>query len=295
MAVARQGRAGVMRAAGLAAALIAAMTTFGLAAQPLPALQEFYFDTDPAAVPMVVVPADLMAPLLFSWATVSSRLSAAPALSSVPLLVSVTWLSPRMRNASDAMEVICPVLLTERIALALLLALAGLAIYYYNRLVFNRARVAEAWSGIDVQLKRRASLIPALVECVRQYMSYEQGTLQALVQERMRAVQLADSPLGERAPVEAHLGTQLRQLFALVEDYPALKADGQFLDLQRTITEVENHIQMARRYYNGAVRELNVLVESVPSNLVARPFAFTQAEYFSLDDPRDAQSPKMEF
>ena len=181
------------------------------------------------------------------------------------------------------------------VVLALLVALAGLTIYYYNRLVFNRARVAEAWSGIDVQLKRRASLIPALVECVRQYMSYEQGTLQALVQERMRAVQLAVSPLGERAPVEAHLGTHLRQLFALVEDYPVLKADGQFLDLQRTITEVENHIQMARRYYNGAVRELNVLVESVPSNLVARPFAFTQAEYFSLDDPRDAPSPKMEF
>ncbi|WP_394235804.1 LemA family protein [Pseudomonas anguilliseptica] len=181
------------------------------------------------------------------------------------------------------------------VVLALLLALAGLTIYYYNRLVFNRARVAEAWSGIDVQLKRRASLIPALVECVRQYMSYEQGALQALVQERTRAVQLADSPPGARGPVEAHLGTQLRQLFALIEDYPALKADGQFLDLQRNISEVEEHIQMARRYYNGAVRELNVLVESVPSNLVARPFAFTQAEYFSLDDPRDAQSPKMEF
>lgn len=179
--------------------------------------------------------------------------------------------------------------------LALLVALTGLAIYIYNRLVFNRARVAEAWSGIDVQLKRRASLIPALVECVRQYMNYEQGTLQALVQERQRAVQLADSPLGERAPVEAQLSLQLRQLFALVEAYPTLKADGQFLDLQRTITEVEAHIQMARRYYNGAVRELNVLIESVPSNLVARLFSFTQAEYFSLDDPRDAQPPKMEF
>lgn len=178
---------------------------------------------------------------------------------------------------------------------AALLLLAAVTIYYYNRLVFNRARVAEAWSGIDVQLKRRASLIPALVECVRQYMGYEQATLQALVQERMRAVQLADSPLGQRAPVEAHMSTQLRQLFVLFEDYPALKADGQFIDLQRTLTEVENHIQMARRYYNGAVRELNVRVESVPSNLVARTFAFTPAEYFSLDDPRDAQSPKMEF
>jgi LemA protein len=100
---------------------------------------------------------------------------------------------------------------------ALALLLVGAEIYYYNRLVFNRARVAEAWSGIDVQLKRHASLIPALVECVRQYMRYEQDTLQALVQERMRAVQLADSPLGQRAPVEAQLSTRLRQLFALVE------------------------------------------------------------------------------
>ena len=176
----------------------------------------------------------------------------------------------------------------------LALLLAG-AIYYYNRLVFNRARVAEAWSGIDVQLKRRSSLIPALVECVRQYMSYEQGALAELVAGRSRLVEQADAGLGQRAPLEAQLGSQLRQLFALVEDYPALKADGQFLDLQRNISEVEEQIQMARRYYNGAVRELNVLVESVPSNLLARPLGFTQAEYFTLDDSRDAQPPKMEF
>ncbi|MDN5517201.1 LemA family protein [Ectopseudomonas composti] len=179
--------------------------------------------------------------------------------------------------------------------LGVLLALGGATVFYYNRLVFNRHRVAEAASGIDVQLKRRASLIPALVECARQYMSYEQSTLQALVQERMRAVQLADSPLGQRAPVEAQLGSQLRQLFALVEAYPELKADDQFRELQGNISEVEDHIQMARRYYNGAVRELNVLVESVPSNLVARLFSFIPAEYFTLDDPRDGQSPKMEF
>ncbi|MGN0923435.1 LemA family protein [Ectopseudomonas mendocina] len=180
-------------------------------------------------------------------------------------------------------------------SVGILLVLGGVTVFYYNRLVFNRHRVAEAASGIDVQLKRRSSLIPALVECVRQYMNYEQSTLEALVQERMRAVQLADSPLGQRAPVEAQLGSQLRQLFALVEAYPELKADQQFLELQGNISEVENHIQMARRYYNGAVRELNVLVESVPSNLVARLFSFTPAEYFTLDDPRDGQSPKMEF
>src|SRR5574343_1032658 len=130
-----------------------------------------------------------------------------------------------------------------------LLLLGGATVFYYNRLVFNRHRVAEAESGIDVQLKRRSSLIPALVECVRQYMTYEQSTLEALVQERMRAVQLSDSPLGERAPVEAQLGSQLRQLFALVEAYPELKTDEQFRGLQTNISEVENHIQMARRYY----------------------------------------------
>jgi LemA protein len=176
-----------------------------------------------------------------------------------------------------------------------LLLLAVGVIYVYNRLVFNRARVAEAASGINVQLKRRASLIPALVECVRHYMKYEQGTLEALVAGRSRAVELADAALGQRAPVEAQLGSQLQQLFVLVEDYPTLKADEQFLHLQRNLSEVEEHIQMARRYYNGAVRELNVLVESVPSNLVAQAFAFTRAEFFSLDDPRDAQPPKMEF
>src|SRR5690606_9441517 len=98
------------------------------------------------------------------------------------------------------------------VGILLLLVLAGVTVFYYNRLVFNRHRVAEAWSGIDVQLKRRSSLIPALVECVRKYMGYEQRTLEALVQERTRAVQLADSPLGQRAPVEAQLSSQLRQL-----------------------------------------------------------------------------------
>ncbi len=179
--------------------------------------------------------------------------------------------------------------------LAVLVLLAGGLIIYYNRLVADRARVAEAASGIDVQLKRRASLIPALVQCVRHYMSHEQATLQALVEERTRAVQLADAPLDQRAPVEAHLGSQLRQLFALVEQYPTLKADGQFLDLQRNISEVEQHIQMARRYYNGAVRELNVRVQSVPSNLVARLFGFALAEYFTLDDSAEGRPPQMEW
>ncbi|MBB6340689.1 LemA protein [Pseudomonas fluvialis] len=174
-------------------------------------------------------------------------------------------------------------------------ALLGWGVWVYNRLVFNRQRVAEASSGVDVQLKRRSSLIPALVGCVRQYMAHEQGTLQALVSERSRALELGEAALAARAPVEAQLSGSLRQLFALVEGYPELKADGQFLELQQAISECEEHIQMARRYYNGAVRELNVLVESAPSNLLAWLFNFAPAEYFALAAPEEGQSPKLEF
>src|SRR5690606_24592580 len=98
-----------------------------------------------------------------------------------------------------------------------------------------------------------------------------------------------------RAAFEAQLSSSLLRVFAVAENYPELKADAVFLDLQRNLSEVEEHIQMARRYYNGAVRELNVLVESFPSNLLAGAFGFRCAEYFSLEDPRDGQSPNMEF
>lgn len=173
-----------------------------------------------------------------------------------------------------------------------LVLLAG--IYGYNRLVFNRARVAEAWSGIDVQLKRRSSLIPNLVGCLKVYMAHERDTLEELVLQR-GAVQAheGDDPAG-RSVAESQLSAGLLRVFALAENYPELKADSGFLDLQRTLSELEEQIQMARRYYNGAVRELNVLVESVPSNLLAKLFGFQCAAYFALDDARDALSPKLE-
>lgn len=181
------------------------------------------------------------------------------------------------------------------ILLALLVALLLFGIAVYNRLVFNRARVAEAWSGIDVQLKRRSSLIPQLVACLKAYMAHERETLEELVSRRGQAQAHEADGAEDRGIVETQLSSALLRVFALVEGYPQLKADTAFLDLQRNLSEVEEHIQMARRYYNGAVRELNVLVESFPSNLLARAFAFHCAAYFTLEDARDGLSPKLEF
>ncbi|GLK91680.1 LemA family protein [Pseudomonas turukhanskensis] len=175
-----------------------------------------------------------------------------------------------------------------------LLVVAGV-IWGYNRLVFNRVRVAAAWSDIDVQLKRRSSLIPQLVDCLKAYMAHESATLTALTEQRSRAQRVEGSAAPERGAAEGQVSATLKQVMARAEAYPDLKADAVFLDLQRTLSEVEDQIQMARRYYNGAVRELNILVESVPTNLLAKAFGFSGAAYFALDDAGQAQSPTMEF
>ncbi|GGH96045.1 hypothetical protein CFY91_09495 [Pseudomonas fluvialis] len=177
--------------------------------------------------------------------------------------------------------------------LPLLLLLA--AIWIYNRLVFNRQRVAEAWSGIEVQLKRRSSLIPPLVECVRQYQQHEQDTLLQVTRLREQAEALQGAASAARSQAESRLGQSLRQLCVRLESYPQLQADRHYLELQQAISDCEQHIQMARRYYNGAVRALNVLVESLPSNLVARLCGFQVAAYFTLDDASQGESPRLEF
>lgn len=176
-----------------------------------------------------------------------------------------------------------------------LLVVALATAYCYNRLVFNRERVAEAWSGIDVQLKRRSSLVPNLVACVKLYMAHERDTLESLVQQRANVSAHEADPADARSLAEGQLSTALLRVFALAESYPQLKADANFLALQKSLSELEEQIQMARRYYNGAVRELNVWVESVPSNLVARVFGFATAAYFALGDVREGLSPTLEF
>lgn len=165
------------------------------------------------------------------------------------------------------------------------LAVFAWAVFLYNRLVRDRNRVAAAWSDIAVQLKRRHDLIPKLVEAVRQYAAYESATLQAVTELRTRSEHAAE--VGEIGAVESDLGSHLRRLLAVAESYPDLKADRSFLDLQQNLTQVENDLQYARRYYNGAVRNLNVRIDSFPDVLIARLFRYRPAAFFELDDPSE--------
>ncbi len=155
-------------------------------------------------------------------------------------------------------------------------------IFIYNRLVGDKNRVLSAWSDIDVQLKRRHDLIPKLVDAVKRYAAYESATLAEVTELRTRSEQSLS--IAEIGGVEAQLAGRVQHLVALAEDYPDLKADDAFLALQKDLSDVENTIQYARRYYNGAVRMLNTRIDSIPDTLVARMFRFLSADYFELDD-----------
>ncbi|MET1414056.1 LemA family protein [Roseibium sp. HPY-6] len=181
------------------------------------------------------------------------------------------------------------------IVLALLIALSVYAIILYNTLVKKRQMVEEGWSGIDVQLKRRANLIPNLVETVKGYAAHETETLDAVTQLRTSANAVSKEDVAGRAKAEGALGQALGRLFAVAEAYPDLKASENFSDLHQSLDEIENAIQMSRRYYNGAVRGLNVAVESFPSNLIATQFKFEKADYFEIEDEADRAVPGVEF
>jgi LemA protein len=173
---------------------------------------------------------------------------------------------------------------------------AGLVVWIialYNGLVRKRNMVEEAWSGIDVQLKRRTDLIPNLVTTVKGYAAHEQGTLEEVV--RLRGQAQNAQGVAETAQAQGLLGAALGRLFALAESYPDLKANTTFIQLQSTLEEIEEQIQLARRYYNGAVRELNIAVESFPSNLVASRFGFSKAEFFELEDAAERTVPPVAF
>ncbi len=158
----------------------------------------------------------------------------------------------------------------------------------YNRLVRLRQMVREGWSGILVQLQRRADLVPELVETVKGYAAHERTMLADIVRLRAAAASLGEERPAERGAVEQQLSGALSRIVALAEAYPELRASENFLALQQALADTEEQIQFARRYYNGAVRMLNIRIEQVPSNFVARAFGFTPAEYFELADPSDA-------
>lgn len=181
------------------------------------------------------------------------------------------------------------------IGIGILAALALYAVVTYNGLVKARQMVREAWSGIDVQLKRRADLIPNIVNTVKGYASHEQETLQRVTEMRARAQAVPAGDVAGRAAAEGMLSQALGRLMAVAEAYPDLKANENFRDLQGTLDKIEGELQMARRYYNGAARDLNVRVESFPSNLVANTFKFSQADYFEIEDASDRAVPDVNF
>jgi LemA protein len=168
------------------------------------------------------------------------------------------------------------------------LAYAG---WVYNRLVALQNQLREAWSGVDVQLKRRHDLIPNLVECVKGYRTHEQNVLEAVARER-GAAQTAQGIPGTSA-AENSLTQNLRSLFAVAEAYPDLKADKNFRQLSATLVDVENDIQFARRYYNGSARDLNNLVQTFPSLLVARGFNFAPADFFEIETTTERNAPEV--
>lgn len=164
------------------------------------------------------------------------------------------------------------------VLVVVLVVVALLAIVLYNRLVRLRNKVADSWAGIDVQLVRRADLVPNLVNVVRGYKVHERETLEAVTAARS-AARAASGP-AEAGVAEERLGQSLMSLFAVAEAYPELKADGAFRDLQSELSTLEEEIAFARRYYNSVVRDYNTSQQTFPSSLLAGPFGFREAEYF---------------
>lgn len=179
------------------------------------------------------------------------------------------------------------------IFLALVVLLVVGAVAVYNSLVRLRVQCDNAWADIDVQLKRRHDLVPNLVETVKGYASHEKETLEEVTRARQQAVSV-EGPEA-RAAAEGMLTNALRQLFAVAEDYPDLKAAPNFRELQNSLSEIERALQNARRYYNAVVRDFNTKVEQFPSNLVAGAFGFERREFFALSDESERAVPDVEF
>jgi len=173
-------------------------------------------------------------------------------------------------------------------------AIAVYSLTLFNRLVKSRQLAEEGWSGIDVQLKRRADLVPNLVEAVKGYAGHERALFDEIAQLRTQVGRLAENDVAGRGQLEGALSGALTKLIALAEAYPDLRASGNFRELQTALASVEDEIQMARRYYNGATRNLNVLVESFPNNLVAQAFSFRQRDYFEIGNA-DRAVPEVTF
>jgi LemA protein len=177
--------------------------------------------------------------------------------------------------------------------IAIVAALFVWAVLVFNFLVRDRNRVAQAWSDVDVQLTRRHELVPRLVEIVKGYASYERALLTSLAELRTSKTTAAGASPSSRSEVERAVSTGVQKLMALVENYPDLKANQNFLDLSAKLVDTENQIQFARRYYNGAVNLFNNRIQRFPDLIIARLFAFEPAEFFDLEEPAAAAAPKV--
>lgn len=179
------------------------------------------------------------------------------------------------------------------IIIGLAVVTAAYVIIAFNALVRHRNQVQEAWSDIDVQLKRRYNLIPNVVESVKAYAKHERQAFDSVTAARAAAI--GTHTPKDQAAAENLLTSSLKSLFAVAEAYPELKANTNFLELQRELSDTENKIQAARRLYNTTVRDFNTAIESFPSNLIANLFSFKPAEYFELEEAAARSVPEIKF
>lgn len=182
------------------------------------------------------------------------------------------------------------------ILVGVVVVLAIVVIGLYNSLIRLKNRVEEAWSDIDVQLKRRYDLIPNLVETVKGYASHEKETLENVIKARNMAMQAQSGDDAKlKADAENMLSSTLKSIFALSENYPDLKANQNFLELQKEISDTENKIQASRRFYNGNVRDFNTKLEIFPTNLIGNMLGFKSRDFFEIEEPKERENVKVKF
>ncbi len=179
------------------------------------------------------------------------------------------------------------------ILIAVVVILVFIIAAIFNRLVNLKNRSEEAWSDIDVQLKRRHDLIPNLVETVKGYAKHEKELFEKVTE--VRAAAISSKGIADKAKAENQITEALKSVFAVAENYPNLKANENFVELQREITDTEDKIQAARRFYNGNVRDLNIAIESFPSNIIANMFSYKKKELFELDDVEERKNIEVKF
>lgn len=176
---------------------------------------------------------------------------------------------------------------------AVIFLIAAWIITSYNGLVHSKSLVQEAWSGIDVQLKRRYDLIPNLVNIVKGYSIHEKNIIEDIV--NARAASMGAVKIDQKEKAELNLNHSLKTLFALAEQYPNLKANENFLELQKELSNIEDELQLSRRYYNGAVRNYSIKIMQFPSNIIAKMFAFNPASYFEMTRAEEREVPEIKF